>query len=264
MSLDSSVDITVRQKSKFTDDYIGCLHIPFTNLSISKKLTQNWYKLGPRQGKVSSKIRGDLLVTTSFLANWDSNSTEHQTLYNDFTDTLNTKIDLEQQGSKMLRRSKSEYKGRPSKDSPKLDRSTKKGLFSRSLRKKNPQVFEDCEDEFVSLSIDGQPPTPPKSEQRKLYNEKTEISFNDSLIYTEFAHSNDIQSSMFTEAAQLERNGVIDLQRVDPVTRVEQGKRRFLDEMNKGGGSRPSFKPVSSSQVKYYLRHKLLMKCVLL
>ena len=223
MSLDSSINITVRQKTKFSDEYIGYIHIPFTNLSISKRQRQNWYKLVSKPGKASSKIRGDLLVSTSFLSKWDRTAERYS-----------NPIDIELEG-RMLRRSKSEYKSSSTKESPKQEKIKSKGLFSRSLRKKNSQVFEDSDDFVLAVHGSSDPPTPPQSE-RKQMNFSSPVT--DSESYEDTTSSSEIHRGLnpnhllFTEATHLERNGIIDLWRADPITRREQIKQQFREGVN--------------------------------
>ena len=237
MSLDSAVDITVRQKGKFSDEFIGHITIPFSNLTISRRQRQNWHKLGPKPGKTNSKLRGDLLITTSFLAKWNSEESNF----------CSSPVDIEvnrRQGI-MLRRSKSEYKSSP-RESPKSERSKPKGIFTRSLRKKNSQVFEDCEDDFIAVSVHTpeSPPTP-RAEQRKQFSlnlqgkQNTSSSSLDNNL-TDSPQSTGHTQSMFSEATLLERNGIVDLARADPQARLERGRRLSMEGLSRkqgeGGG----------------------------
>ena len=233
MSLDSAVDITVRQKGKFSDEFIGHITIPFTNLTISRRQRQNWHKLGPKPGKTNSKLRGDLLITTSFLAKWNNKESNF----------CSSPVDIEvnRREGRMLRRSKSEYKSSP-RESPKSERSKSKGIFTRSLRKKNPQVFEDCEDDFIAVSVHtpGSPPTP-RAEQRKRFSLNLQGKQNTSSSslennLTDSSQSSGHTQSMFSEATMLERNGIVDLARADPQTRLEQGRRLLMEGLSRKEG----------------------------
>ena len=217
MSLDSSVDITVKQKTKFTEEFLGYTRIPFNHLSISRRPRQNWHKLGPRPGKTSSKLRGDVLISLAFLYKWDSVETQ----------TPPTSPSFETGDRKMLRRTKSEHRG-----GAKQERAVKsKGsIFGRTKSKKNSQVFEDSDD-FVALSIrsSGDPPTPPQSERRKqLLLSSSSPDGTDSYDASTEERSSSPNRLLFTEAThQLEKTGIVDLWRADPVMRREAVKQHI-------------------------------------
>lgn len=223
MSLDSSVDITIKQKTKFAEEFIGYTRVPFNHLSISRRVRQNWHKLGPRPGKTSSKPRGDILLSLSFLYKWDS------------VETSPISSSFEERDRRMLRRTKSEYKsgtGGGAGGNAKSERQIKsKGsIFGRAKNKKN-QIFED-NDDFVALSIrsSSDPPTPPQSERRKQI-----LLSSSSPERTEGDIPNEARSSspthlLFTEATQqLEKTGIVDLWRADPVIRREAVKQKIRD-----------------------------------
>ena len=70
MSLGSTINITVRQKSRFSDDYLGYLPLIPDSFKINPNLVTRSYKLGPKPGKSSSKLRGDIHISFQFLSNW--------------------------------------------------------------------------------------------------------------------------------------------------------------------------------------------------
>lgn len=249
MSLDSAVHITVKQKTKFSEEFIGHLTIPFSTLTISRRAKQNWYKLGPRPGKTNTKLRGDLLLATSFISKWGREESSISSL----TTSSNSPINIEaRDGRRMLRRSKSEYKSSSStasngsllggvKDSPKQDKKPKSGgIFGRSLRRKNTQVFEDSDDFLFTYRSSGSPPTPPRTGDRKLMNYSSSLTEDGSVESSIISSSgSDIASSgnntshlLFTEATQLERNGIVDLMKADPHLRREQVKQHFRERMS--------------------------------
>ena len=228
MSFQSILEIQVRQKSKFTDEHIGQIRIPVTSLVLSDKLRKTWYKLAARPGKTSSKIRGDILIATCFLSKWD---TKEPTI-SSFTD-----LDISEQSDRMLRRTKSEYRSK-SKGSPKPDKSKQKSVFDR-LRKNKSNVFEECED-FVSVRSPESPPTPISNDRKKL-TASSSVDFNgEQLLGSSLPNSSSDFKEMFSEATQLEKTGVLDLSRVDPVTRLELGRQMFESTIDNNNSNEDS------------------------
>ena len=219
MSLQSYLEIQVRQKSTFTDDFIGQIRLPITSLSISTSICRNWFKLAARPGKTSTKIRGDILIATCFLSNWDLRESQ-------FSSPIDSEIQSREK--RMLRRTKSEYKSR-AKDSPKNDRSKQKSVFDR-LRRNKSNAFEECEDfDILPVRTPQSPPTPLSSERKKMSDSlsSSPTSVDGDLSSLMFPTNGSDYREMFSEAAQLERTGVLDLSRVDPITRVEHGRQMF-------------------------------------
>ena len=225
MSLDSSLDIQVKQKGKFSEDYLGHIHIPLTNLNISRSSKRVWYKLHSKPGKISTKVRGDLLVSTQFLSNWNKDST--------FTSPIDAEIGF-REGRIMLRRTKSEYKSKQ-KESPKQDRTKSRGMFR--LRSRNKQVFEECEDFEVCVPAVHSPSSPltPTAEIHR--------DFRINSISTTSNHSNGSPTNslspqtpqdhniqpMLSETTELEKSGGMDLWHIDPITRLEEGLQMLED-----------------------------------
>ena len=215
MSLQSILEVQVRQKSKFSDEYIGQILIPVTSL-VSKRLRKTWHKLVARPGKTSSKIRGDILIATCCLSKWDTKETE--------TDSLFDNIDIQEHSGGMLRRTKSEYKSK-SKGSPKNDKSKQKSVFDR-LRKNKANVFEECEDFVVSVRTPNSPPTPVNCERKQLMT-LSSTDLNGEFIASSPPEMPSDFKEMFNEATHLEKSGVLDLSRVDTNTRLELGRQMF-------------------------------------
>ena len=63
MSLDTTIHLTVKQKGRLGEQFIGHIPIPLRNFSITAKQITHWYKLGSRPGKIKNKLRGDLQVS---------------------------------------------------------------------------------------------------------------------------------------------------------------------------------------------------------
>ena len=70
MSLASTIHVTVRQKGRFGDSYIGYVAINPGSFKINPEQVTHWHKLGAKPGKPSTKLRGDLQVTFQFLSKW--------------------------------------------------------------------------------------------------------------------------------------------------------------------------------------------------
>lgn len=218
MSFQSILEVQVRQKSKFVDEHIGQIRVSINNLTVSKTLRKSWYKLAAKPGKTSTKIRGDILLATSFLSNWDTKESASSRSIIDF--------DLPESSGKMLSRSKSEYKSK-SKNSPKSEKQHKtKSVFDRIRKNKSTAAFEECEDFLVSMRTPGSPPTPPAGSERVNSTTLTRSGSNGDHSSSVGNTSTDFQE-MFSEATQLEKKGILDLSLVDPKTRVELGKQRF-------------------------------------
>ena len=183
MSLDTTINLTVRQKGKIGDQFIGYISIPLRNFSITPKLITHWYKLGSRPGKVKSKLRGDLQVSIKFLSNWSSTRGSGNPYLEEIgreglgefgvrSSSLSNGINQSSPNSRrMLARSKSDMKikvrdmigtnfvdGKPA--SPKVkDRLAT--AIRRSFRKKNrAPVFQECDDDFTFTH------TPPEMRKR--------------------------------------------------------------------------------------------------
>ena len=234
MRLDSTLHITVRQKSKIkSDDILGYVLIPLNNLTVSTRPIKNWYKLGARPGKVSTKLRGDLLLTISFASKWNN------------TPDMNGEEGFESRGSRSLQRSRSE-KGRGNKDSPRPDKQKLKerlgGVFRRSFRRKNPQVFEDCNKDFTNFTVHtpDSPPTP-RDKRKRLSLQLPRKNGGSPTFLSSASSSTESDSpltpqamtrlSMFDEASDLAKSsGVVDLLRADPAVRREQARAELKEK----------------------------------
>ena len=237
MRLDSTLRITVRQKSKIkSDDILGYVLIPLNNLTVSTRPIKNWYKLGARPSKVSTKIRGDLLLTLSFASKWNSTP-----------EIMNGEEGFETRGSRSLQRSRSE-KGHRNKDSPRPDKQKLKerlgGVFRRSFRRKNPQVFEDCNKDFTNFSVHtpDSPPTP-RDKRKRLSLQLPRKNGGSPTYLSSCSNSSSTESdspltpqattrlSMFDEASDLAKSsGVVDLLRADPTVRREQARAELKEK----------------------------------
>ena len=165
MSLDTTIHLTVRQKGRLGDQFIGHIPIPLRDFSITSKLITHWYKLGSRPGKIKNKLRGDLQISIRFMSKWSnslgSSAQQQQGEFGSQSPSLSDGF-----GSKhprrMLTRSKSDMRlkvrdvmatglidGKPATGQPKVkDRLTT--AIRRSFRKKNKTpIFQECEDEFT-------------------------------------------------------------------------------------------------------------------
>lgn len=80
MSLASTIHITVRQKGRFGDSYLGYIPINPGGFKIDPAPTTRWYKLGAKPGKSSVKLRGDLQVTFQFLSKWSAQTKRRATI----------------------------------------------------------------------------------------------------------------------------------------------------------------------------------------
>ena len=163
MSLDTTVHLTIRQKGRLSDDFIGYIAIPLGGFSLNSKQVTHWYKLGSKPGKANVKLRGDLLVTIKLLSNW----IQFADTYTPVSGT--TRKIFPVTGKAMLKRSKSDAKIKPP-DSPGLSNGAlaektnhnpskmkeKMSAFRRSFRKKTKSpIFQECDEDFTSFS----PPT---------------------------------------------------------------------------------------------------------
>ena len=74
MSLVSTLHVQVRQKGRFGDKYLGYFPLCPGNFKVSPNSVTNWYKLGAKPGKSSSKLRGDLKLSFQFLSKWSESA----------------------------------------------------------------------------------------------------------------------------------------------------------------------------------------------
>lgn len=157
MSLVTTIHITVRQKGRFGDQYIGYIPINPGNFKISPTQITHWYKLGPKPGKISSKIRGDLKVTFQFLSEWSGKNSKH----------IVPQLASVQRGSGMLKRTSSDQKIMRESGSAEnlIGKSTppknkKFASLRRSFRRKKSPILSNCEDDFASFSSHSASPSP--------------------------------------------------------------------------------------------------------
>ncbi len=164
MSLASVVHITVRQKGRFGDSYLGYVAIDPGCFKIDPSPSTHWYKLGCKPGKTGTKLRGDLQVTFQFLSKWLDKSKRG-----------NANIGIPALGAGgMLQRSSSDAKlgpmGRAGSEEiivggGRLNQSkSKKEILAslrRSFRRKNKSpVFQNCDEDFASFSSHSASSTP--------------------------------------------------------------------------------------------------------
>lgn len=142
MTLDTTIHLSVRQKGRIGDDFLGYVGIPLGGFRVTSKPVTHWYKLGAKPGKANTKLRGDILVTVRFVSKWMSVDTDSKAVMNSDAKT-----------KRVVKRSKSELKVSP-KDPKVSDKPREKlGIFRRSLRKKNkPPAFEECVDDFAQYN----------------------------------------------------------------------------------------------------------------
>ena len=223
MSLDTTLQITVRQKGRISEDFIGYIAIPLRNFNINSKKITHWYKLGSRPGKVKHKLRGDLLVSIQFLSKWTLLSEQEPVVSNSPVVSNGTRT------RRMLRRSKSDVKLK-SKDmsgsASLIDRpqnqSKVKGrlaVFRRSFRKKNRSpVFQNCEDEFETFSQSASS-TPNLRQRTHTFDSSSSLGGKNGPSDSDTGNSDLSQSppisiqpsvqALFAEAAALENGCVI-------------------------------------------------------
>lgn len=155
MSLDTTVQLTVRQKGRVGDQFIGCLSIPLGTFAVSSKAVTHWYKLGAKPGKTNTKLRGELLVTIKFVSKWLSGITTGD------SDVIVANGDTNLKSKRMLKRSKSDVKLKSNNSalesplpSPQPSQSKIKerlSSFRRSFRRKNKSPVLDPRKEDFSL-----------------------------------------------------------------------------------------------------------------
>ena len=228
MSLDTTVQLIVRQKGRVSDNFIGCLAVPLRGFTISSKPVTHWYKLGAKPGKTNTKLRGEVLVTIKFLSKWLSSTSSGD------SEVIVANGDVSPRSGRMLKRSKSDQKLKSSSSllenpqSPQLMQSKikeKLSAFRRSFRKKNKSpVLDQCMDDFDSFCSPSQSPamTPEfrkRSQTLDLGKRSGSPSFRHALncrSRSDSDHSEGSQSpssmkpsaqSLFAEVAALE-NGV--------------------------------------------------------
>ena len=174
----------MRQKTSLKDKFLGLVTIPLSGFTISSKSVTHWYKLGPKPGKTSSKLRGELLLSVKFLSNWVAKEPEALDFVfgskdkNKLNKVKSTKASLAFHRKSMLKRTKSETKaegatvasgneGEGEKSSK--TKKEKSGLFRLSIKKKTRSpALEACDDEFTSLSLPNKmdsPTSPPSVNQ---------------------------------------------------------------------------------------------------
>lgn len=159
MSLASTIHINVRQKGRFGDHYIGYIPINPGSFKIGPNQVTHWYKLGPKPGKSSSKLRGDLQVTFQFLSKWSAKAEQDDIGIPDFP-------------KGMLKRSSSDVKipamkhtdsaeGLAGRQNQSKNKREILASLRRSFRKKNKSpVFQNCDDDFASFSSQSASSTP--------------------------------------------------------------------------------------------------------
>ena len=154
MSLDTTVQLTVRQRGRVGDQFIGCLSVPLGTFAVSSKAVTHWYKLGAKPGKTNTKLRGDLLVTIKFVSKWLSSIGSGDSdviVANGESNILKSR--------RMLKRSKSDVKLKSNNSalespqpSPQPSQSKIKerlSSFRRSFRRKNKSpILDPRKDDF--------------------------------------------------------------------------------------------------------------------
>ena len=72
MSIASTLQLTVKQKARFgRNTFVGCLGIQLNHLPFWNKPLKKWYKLRSQPGKLSTKLRGKVLVTVQLQSRWN-------------------------------------------------------------------------------------------------------------------------------------------------------------------------------------------------
>lgn len=165
MSLDTTVQLIVRQKGRVGDNFIGCLSIPLRGFTVSSKPVTHWYKLGAKPGKTNTKLRGEILVTIKFVSKWLSSSSSID------SEIIVANGDASPRSKRMLKRSKSDQKLLGNPQSPQLMQSKikeKLSVFRRSFRRKNKSpVLDQCTDDFGSFySLSHSPAMTPEFRKR--------------------------------------------------------------------------------------------------
>ena len=156
MSLVTTIHITVRQKGRFGDNYLGYLPINPGNFKICPVQVTHWYKLGSKPGKSSTKLRGDIQVSFQFLSDWSG-----------VTKQVCNNVGI--QGG-MLKRSTSDVKiptiqdkdsvGKPNSYSSKNKKEVFASLRRRSFRRKKSPAVQNCDNDFASFSSHSATSTP--------------------------------------------------------------------------------------------------------
>lgn len=120
----------------------------------------HWYKLGPKPGKLSSKLRGDLQVTFQFLSKWSGQE-------GGGGGESSTDIGSLHKHRGMLRRSLSDLEMTRDSSVESLNKSkqpkTKRellGSIRRSFRRKKAPAFKACDEDFGSFSSHSAASTP--------------------------------------------------------------------------------------------------------
>lgn len=164
MSLASVIHITVRQKGRFGDSYLGYVPINPGSYKINPSPSTHWHKLSCKPGKTSSKLRGDLQVTFQFQSKWSGQAKRG--------DAKSGRDHHLLRRASMLQRSSSDVKlggvmGRAGSDEILIGRPNqpraKEILASlrRSFRRKNKSpVFQNCDDDFASFLSQSASSTP--------------------------------------------------------------------------------------------------------
>lgn len=188
MSLVTTIHITVRQKGRFGDGYIGYVPISPGNFKISPNLVTHWYKLGSKPGKSSSKLRGDLQISFQFLSEWSEQLDQ----------SVEASMELVRAQAGMLKRSSSDVKiwmangmgadkevGLADEKQPGQSKGKNEILSAlrRSFKRKNkPAVLKKRKDEFTSF--ESQSMTPTHQYLRKRSNTLMHITRSNSLCST--------------------------------------------------------------------------------
>ena len=172
MSLASTVHVTVRQKGRFGDSYIGYVPINPGSFKIDPGQVKHWHKLGAKPGKPSTKLRGDLQVTFQFLSKWSGSIVENVSIPGHVGMLRHSSSDLKI--STTMRHTNSDEALSTRRQS---QSKTKRGEILSSLRrsfrrKSKAPVIQTCNDDFASFSSHSSSSTPQNTRKR------TNSSFN--------------------------------------------------------------------------------------
>lgn len=167
MSLTSVIHITVRQKGRFGDSYLGYIPINPGSFKINPNPTTHWYKLGCKPGKNSNKLRGDLQVTFQFLSKWSgqakrgSDSKSGRGHHHHHRGMLQrSSSDLKLGGGGLGHAGSDEILNGGRSSQPRAKKEILASL-RRSFRRKNKSpVFQNCDDDFASFSSQSASSTP--------------------------------------------------------------------------------------------------------
>lgn len=159
MSLASVIHITVRQKGRFGDSYLGYLPINPGSYKIDPAPSTHWHKLSCKPGKTSSKLRGDLQVTFQFQSKWSTQAKRGDArshLLRRTSMLQRSSSDVKLSGAMGRTGSDEILSGRPNQPKAKILASLR-----RSFRKKTKApMFQNCDDDFASFSSQSASSTP--------------------------------------------------------------------------------------------------------